>query len=184
MVTMESIIGTVDKLVKKYGTRDPYEICESMGICVEEKDLKGLIKGFFYLQSRIATIVVDCGLNDIMMRIIVAHELGHDILHKEVASLSGFRDMSLFQSAGSLENEANLFAAELLLDDDEVMEELKIYDAMGAASSLHVPPELLGYKLKLMKAKGIMEEKPTDTVRSDFLKSDLGAYDEPYQAWD
>lgn len=124
MVTMESIIETVDKLVRTHGTRNPYEVCQSMGISVKKMNLKGQIKGFFFPQSRIATIVVDCGLNDIMMRIIVAHELGHDILHKEVASISGFRDMSLFQSAGSLENEANLFAAELLLDDDEVKEEL------------------------------------------------------------
>lgn len=32
MKTAEHIIETVDKLVRKYHTRDPYELCQLLGI--------------------------------------------------------------------------------------------------------------------------------------------------------
>lgn len=34
MKTAEHIIETVDKLVRKYHTRDPYELCQLLGINV------------------------------------------------------------------------------------------------------------------------------------------------------
>lgn len=41
MKTAEHIIETVDKLVRKYHTRDPYELCQLLGMLVA--DLPALI---------------------------------------------------------------------------------------------------------------------------------------------
>lgn len=38
MKTAEHIIETVDKLVRKYHTRDPYELCQLLGIKIHYYD--------------------------------------------------------------------------------------------------------------------------------------------------
>ena len=50
MKTAEHIIETVDKLVRKYHTRDPYELCQLLGIKIHYYDLQKKLKGFFYYQ--------------------------------------------------------------------------------------------------------------------------------------
>ena len=59
MKTAEHIIETVDKLVRKYHTRDPYELCQLLGIKIHYYDLQKKLKGFFYYQSRQKNIVID-----------------------------------------------------------------------------------------------------------------------------
>ena len=45
MKTAEHIIETVDKLVRKYHTRDPYELCQLLGIKIHYYDLQKKLKG-------------------------------------------------------------------------------------------------------------------------------------------
>lgn len=85
MKTAEHIIETVDKLVRKYHTRDPYELCQLLGIKIHYYDLQKKLKGFFYYQSRQKNIVIDHNVNGILERILVAHELGHAVLHTKIA---------------------------------------------------------------------------------------------------
>ena len=47
MYKADYIIQTADKLVRKYRTRDPYELCEALHIVLYRKDLKKKLKGFF-----------------------------------------------------------------------------------------------------------------------------------------
>ena len=75
MKTAEHIIETVDNLVRKYHTRDPYELCQLLGIKIHYYDLQKKLKGFFYYQSRQKNIVIDHNVNGILERILVAHEL-------------------------------------------------------------------------------------------------------------
>ena len=74
MKTAEHIIETVDKLVRKYHTRDPYELCQLLGIKIHYYDLQKKLKGFFYYQSRQKNIVIDHNVNGI-------DNLRHCILH-------------------------------------------------------------------------------------------------------
>ena len=105
---------TVDKLVRKYHTRDPYELCQLLGIKIHYYDLQKKLKGFFYYQSRQKNIVIDHNVNGILERILVAHELGHAVLHTKIAMMHGFQEMEVFDDRSIEENEANFFAAELL----------------------------------------------------------------------
>ena len=49
MKTAEHIIETVDKLVRKYHTRDPYELCQPLGIKIHYYDLQKKLKGLLLL---------------------------------------------------------------------------------------------------------------------------------------
>ena len=54
------------------------------------------LKGFFFYQSRQKNIVIDSNVNDILERILVAHELGHAVLHAQIAMIKGFQEMEVW----------------------------------------------------------------------------------------
>lgn len=177
MRTAAHIIETVGKLVKKYDTRDPYELCKCLEIKIHFYNLEKKLKGFFFYQSRQKNIVIDSNVNDVLERILIAHELGHAVLHTKIAMMKGFQEMEVLDGSSLEEDEANFFAAELLLDDNEVLENLSEYSFFETAQRLFVPAALLDYKFSLLHEKG----KRVDSMyirKSDFLKEDLGAYDE------
>lgn len=183
MLSTKYIISVVEQLVQKYGTRDVYELCDCLGIVIRRVDLGRKLKGFFFYQSRIANIVIDINLNSVLERILIAHELGHAILHKEIAMMKGFQEMEVFDSTDYTENEANLFAAELQLEDYEVLEQLESHSFFQAAQALYVPAALLDYKFRAMCDKGLLN-RTMDYRQSKFLKEDLGAYDDIERTFD
>lgn len=100
---------------------------------------------------------------------VLAHELGHCILHSS-SSGAAFHEVTLFDTADQKEYEANVFAAELLLTDETVLEVLN--DDMfffQAAKALYVPSELLDFKFRILKQRGYKVESPI-TANEDFLK--------------
>ena len=182
MHTTDYIIHAVEVLERKYDTRDPYALCECLGIRIRRMDLKKKLKGFFFYQSRIANIVIDSNVNEVLERILIAHELGHAVLHKEIAMMGGFQEMEVFDSTSVTENEANLFCAELLLTDTEVLEQLEERSFFQAAQALYVPAALLDYKFRAMCSKGILHQT-MNYRNSKYLKEDLGAYDASYKLY-
>ena len=91
--TATYIINTVEKLVKKHHSRDPYELCKLLGIKIHYYNMEKKLKGFFFYQSRQKNIVIDSNVNEVLERILVAHELGHAILHTKIAMMKGFQEM-------------------------------------------------------------------------------------------
>ena len=73
-----------------------------------------------------------------------------------------------------MELEANTFAAEFLLDDvtlfEAIAEQLNFFQT---ASLLRVPPELLDFKLRLLRREG-HSVNPLYIAQSDFLKRNIG----------
>ena len=178
MASIDYIARIVTDLTRKYQTRDPFEICRALGIKIRYKDLGTDIKAYYFYQSRIRNIVLNWRISEIVRKILVAHELGHDRLHKEIAMLRGFQEIELFDRALPTEYEANLFAAELLIDDDELLEMLNDEDIsfFGVASELYVPADLLDFKFRVLKHKGYRINAPY-IANSDFLKNDIvGCY--------
>jgi Zn-dependent peptidase ImmA (M78 family) len=162
------------RVKRKYGELNPIRLCAAMGIHLMYAALgngERSCKGFFLYQSRCKTIVVNDQMDENYQRVILAHELGHAVLHSPIAGVAAFHDFGLFADASSLEHEANVFAAEYLLDDKLVLDELSDADAsfFEAASALAVPPELLTFKLRLLKKAGHSVDLPMN-ARSDFLK--------------
>ena len=63
MKTAEHIIETVDKLVRKYHTRDPYELCQLLGIKIHYYDLQKKLKGLTMIIHNLSmSISVICTL--------------------------------------------------------------------------------------------------------------------------
>lgn len=174
MSNIEFIHSKVVEITKKYSSRDPFDICRSMNIHVHYKDLGNALKAYYFCQSRIKNIVINSCSCVSIRRILCAHELGHAVLHGELAAMRGFQELGLFDKTIPVEYEANLFAAELIISDEEILEQLNERDKsfFSIAQELYVPPELLDFKFRILKNKGLCIESPY-IARADFLKNDI-----------
>lgn len=72
-------------------------------------------------------------------RILIAHELGHAVLHTKIAMMKGFQEMEVLDGRSQDEDEANFFAAELLLEDKEVLECLYLFKPVYTNLSIPCP---------------------------------------------
>ncbi|MBQ8194580.1 MAG: ImmA/IrrE family metallo-endopeptidase [Oscillospiraceae bacterium] len=166
-MNLDVIIERAEDIRAAYGGRDIFETTENTGAKVWFRPL-GSLKGFYICEQGTPYIIINDTLNEMTSRIVCAHELGHDILHRELAE-GGIRDGTLFLSNNKTEREANLFAAELLLTDKAVLSELDYNnDPDAVAYDLNVPVELLEYKLELLVHKGY--KLNFSAVKNDFLK--------------
>jgi len=173
-VTYNAICESVRLLKKQYDETDPFRLCKAMGVLLLFQPMgkhDTAIKGFFMKCKRIRSITVNSDLPEIIQKIIVAHELGHATLH-EGSGVHAFHEVSLFDQATDMEREANLFAAEYLLDDEEVLDALnRDTTFFSAAAMLRVPMEMLDFKFRLMKWKGYKLMEPPIRARGDFMRN-------------
>ncbi|MGN0687876.1 MAG: ImmA/IrrE family metallo-endopeptidase [Oscillospiraceae bacterium] len=164
---IDAIIEKADEIRSSFGGRNIFQTAENSGAMVWFRPLGGL-KGFYIFENSQRYIVVNNELDEMTRRVVCAHELGHDVLHREL-SVGGIRENTMFLDNNKTEREANLFAAEILLTDKAVLSELEyISTPETAAFELSVPPELLEYKLEILNYKGYNFN--FSAVRNDFLK--------------
>lgn len=144
------------RLIRKYKTRDPFEIAEELGIeimmCSDFKRQKGA----FSVIARNCFIFINSNLSEEMQRIVCAHELGHALLHRKLAvNAGGLLEFELFDINDQCEYDANAFAATLLLDDDELMEMVREgNDVVYIAKTLGTNVNLILLKLNEMRKQG------------------------------
>ena len=147
------ILEEVDKLTKKYKTRDPFEIAKGLNIDIIYHDL-GNLKGYYYYQSRMKYIVINKNISEDLKPVICAHELGHDRLHLHFAKNFAIREFGLFDMSSKPEREANLFAAELLIDETRFLELiLEGNTYTDISSTLNLPVKIIQLKVDLSKYK-------------------------------
>lgn len=113
----------VHELVKKHKTFNPFEIAEQKNIHVIKWDLHEQIQGYYKYDRRNRYIVINKNLSYEYQRFVCAHELGHAILHPRMNT--PFLQRNTFFSTDKIEREANTFAVELLIPDDEFLEMAK-----------------------------------------------------------
>ncbi|BBU40726.1 ImmA/IrrE family metallo-endopeptidase [Aeribacillus pallidus] len=140
----EKIKQVVEKMIRKHGTNNPFEIASQKGIVLMFESL-GKIYGYHHTFHRIQIIHINDELNEPMKRFVCAHELGHAVLHPEL-STSFLRKNTLF-CMDKIEREANEFAVELLLSD-EVLYTSQGTDATiyEAAAAYGIPREVVHLK--------------------------------------
>lgn len=149
--------------------RDPFLAADEKGITVLFRNDFTRQKGAYTTVSGQPFIFINSRVSDEMQRIICAHELGHALLHKNRRGV--YLEYALFDTADRLEYEANLFAAEFLLDDGDIRGlALEGADAVSMARALNTNVNLLLIKLEQMNQRGAGFHLPR-TVRSDFLKN-------------
>lgn len=166
------IAAEVSRIKEKYGELSPEELAQAMDVLVRYEPMgsfEGCCKGFFVCFCRVRHITVNADLPKELGRVILMHELAHVVLHGETAA--AFHDFAMFDSTDIREYEANIFAADYLLKDDEVLSALNDdLSFFGAAARLCVPPELLDFKFRLMKRRGCELREPPLRATGNFLK--------------
>lgn len=171
MATTDRIIKTVEKLLLRTGSQNPFDICRELDIKIRYHEL-GSIKAYYFCQSRIKNIIINSNATEEAQRILCAHELGHAVLHEKIASDHGFHEVALFDSTIPTEYEANLFAAELLICDEDIIEIAEGKSIFEIAQILRIPYELVDFKCLLMREKGY-NITPPSLSGSDFLKDKI-----------
>lgn len=137
----------VRNIVEKYGTRDPFLLASYLNLHIKFKEYSDNTKGYYINIKRNKFIILNSNLTYEEMKIVLAHEIGHAVLHssKEVHFI---RENTLFPK-GRHENEANKFAAELLIDLDEIDKHcIENLSMEQLASYLMVPNELIRLKFQ------------------------------------
>ena len=84
MIQLTWIKGTVQKLIKRYNTNDPFELASLMNINVVYWDLHDEIKGFYKYDKRNKHIVINSNWDEKSQIFTAAHELGHSQIHSRV----------------------------------------------------------------------------------------------------
>ncbi len=143
---MGEIKDIVRKLVRKYKTSDPYELADYLNIIVLIDNLDESIRGYFHYFKRNKIIHINSKLSDKDKRIVLAHELGHAVLHPRLNII--FMEHNTYFVKSKYEYEANKFAAELLIDDCDI-KDIRYESASYIAATLGVNEELVKYKIIL-----------------------------------
>lgn len=113
------IKAMVNKLVRKYKTRDPFEMIKGMNVILVFYPLDG-VRGFYQYFQRNNIIYIDETLSEHDKAFVLAHEIGHMILHKKSNAI--FMDSRTQFRTSRYELEADKFAMELLISDDLLLE--------------------------------------------------------------
>lgn len=101
----------IKHLTAKCGTADPMAIAQMYGILVRFASTPQNINGFWFRILRRKFIICNCSLERWQKQAVIAHELGHIILHPHYRHY--YSGHSYFASTRH-EDEANAFACELL----------------------------------------------------------------------
>ena len=136
------IFAKANSLVRKYGTRNPFEIIRSLNVIVVYYPLEG-VNGFYQYFQRNNIIYIDETLSEHEQRLVCAHELGHMLLHKKSNAI--FMDSRTQLNTTKYEIEADRFAMDLIMSDEEIEEHLDLTTAQFS--------RLFGYSKKLIELR-------------------------------
>ncbi|MEK4702012.1 ImmA/IrrE family metallo-endopeptidase [Solibacillus sp. FSL R7-0668] len=141
------IRNLVKELIAKHGTNNPYEIAQAKNIYVFEHDMHEEIFGFYKYIRRNKFIYINSILEEQDKLFTCCHELAHSEMHSRIDT--PFLKRKTLFSVDKLENEANRFAIELLIPDENLQEYLNQQMTMQDIALLHnVPLELVELKCK------------------------------------
>lgn len=149
------IAGLCDDLVARYGTRNPFSLADAMGVrvvsCPDFQNLEGMYK--VILGERF--VFLKGSLSRRRAGQILAHELGHDALHREMGEDSIVQERFLVDMTLKPEYEANLFAAQLLISEESLLPLLQSGKTLEeAAALLKLPVPFVELKLRILQEKG------------------------------
>ena len=183
-LSIDKICEKVHDLVETYGTNDPETICEMLDIVITGQDFgktESAIRGMVTRVPRfdMTCIILNSCLSDVTRRFYLTHELGHSVLHIN-EGVQRITDLGLLDNTDTMEIEANLFAAELLLGDSDDLEiEMRETDLtlFQLAALKNVPYELFAYKLMIMREQGYEVPDLPIPPESRFLSKVKGVFD-------
>lgn len=139
-----NIKSIVNRLVRFYKSRDPFEIIKGMNIILVFYPLEG-VRGFYQYFQRNNIIYIDERLSEAEKKFVLAHELAHMILHKKSNVI--FLDSRTHFNTSKYEMEADLFAMYLLVSDD-ALDECRDYTLEQISRTLGYHQRLIELRMK------------------------------------
>ncbi|CAF1832590.1 ImmA/IrrE family metallo-endopeptidase [Bacillus subtilis] len=162
--TSKNIKHKAERVIQEHGTNDVCEICDNLNISILKSNL-GRIKGFLQYYKKHHHYLIQVNQKYHNAKIIIAHELGHYFLHK---NLNTFKMENCSLVLGEkLEHQANIFATELLLPDYVLANEttqLQNWSLDQIASFFQIPLFIVEHKIKHMNLL-----TPEKTVNQNIL---------------
>lgn len=134
----------VSYYVKKYNTRNPFELAKYLNVEVQIGNLGSRSGCYMFLKNH-KCIFLNENLCESESMLVMAHELGHAILHRK-ENCYFIRNKTLLLTSKT-EIEANTFAAELLIPDSIILDNPGMTKNQIAL--------LAGYNEKIMEFKKI-----------------------------
>lgn len=131
-------------LIKKYNTQNPFKIADDLKIEYIIGPM-GQYSGCYLYLKRHRCIFINEDLPENDRHFVMAHELGHALLHRKENCY--FIRNKTFLSTSRIEKEANTFAAELLIPDS------LIYENSGMTKNQLA--RLAGYNEKILDFKKV-----------------------------
>ena len=114
-------------------------------------------RGAYKVIMRNRFMFVKDDLHPVMENIVLLHELGHDSLHRDEATkVGGFEEFNIFDIRDSrMEYEANIFATQIALPDDDFLELAEQgYNVQQIASAMHSDVNLVALKADTLISQG------------------------------
>lgn len=137
-----NIKARVQILMRKYRTRDPFELARACGVILVYYPLKD-VRGFYQYFKRNNIVYVDETLPKFSQALVLSHELGHMFLHKTANAI--FMDTRTQFNTRKFEIQANKFAMELLLPNEVLLENWQL--------TIEQLSRLTGYSEALIKLR-------------------------------
>lgn len=168
--TTAEIVKIVNRLIDRCGTRNPYRVAKELGINIIYRNFDKQ-RGAYKVILKNRFIFLKNGMHPVVEQIVLWHEIGHDILHRqEAVAAGGFKEFNIFDMRENrMEYEANIFASQASLPDDTILEYIKNgYDIQQIARAMCSDINLIALKVDTLIAQGYQLRKQDH--RNDFLK--------------
>lgn len=169
-VETSDIVRKANQIYRRCGTRDPYRIAQELGIQIMECPFSKQ-RGAYKVIKRNRFIFVRQDLHQVMKDIVIFHEIGHDVLHRnEATKVGGFQEFEIFNMRDNrMEYEANVFASQLALDESDFLDYCERgYDVQQIARAMNSDINLVALKVDTLISQGY-RLRPQEH-RNDFLK--------------
>lgn len=176
----DDIFDDVKKLIKKYDSRNPKEILIQRGVNIIAFKENTKLLGMYKIIKRNSFVFYNPFVDKRIQNMVFAHELGHDLYHKDMAKNENLIEYELFDINSEMELCANIFAAHLLLDEKELINDVKAgYTYNQLASMYNVNVNLMIFKLNEMHRMGmnIKKEEADPNFFKDIDGKDIRNHD-------
>ena len=168
MIDSFYIYSKATEMVKQTGTRNPMKIASEIGVMLRYSEELDKLLGLYTYRWKHRIILLNDKMEEIMARMVCAHELGHDALHRDIAKGDGLKEFVLFNMKDTTEYEANAFATHLIIDDDDIYSMSKDkYDVVQIAKMLNVNINLVLIKLQELNKLGYDFRVPCEAENTD-----------------
>lgn len=144
-----NIYKRIERLVRHYmriyNTNNPEKIARALGIHIIYKPL-GNALGYYRYMKRIKWIFINEDImdNEALVQMVMAHELGHAILHwKENCCFMAHYTLLL---TSKIERQANVFAANLLITD-KMLDDYKEFTIEQFSNCTGIDKDLIELRL-------------------------------------